>query len=72
MRWAVRFCLNLGLTPDYGQVSFEQFLNALVTHNYRTQLQDRVPVLAEELERTGASSESRRSPTYSPRRHAFN
>ena len=72
MRWAVRFCLNLGLTPDDGQVSFEQLLNALVTHNYRTQLQDRVPVLAEELVRTGASSESRRSPTYSPRRLALN
>ena len=43
MRWAVRFCLNLGLTHDDGLVRFDDVLNALVRHNYSTQLKEEIP-----------------------------
>ena len=43
MRWAVRMCLNLGLEHTGGKIAFEEVLNALVSHNYRTQLHEEVP-----------------------------
>ena len=43
MRWVVRVCLNLGLAHVDGKVGFEDVLNALVSHNYRTQMQEDVP-----------------------------
>ena len=50
VRWAVRFCLNLGLTHENGLVNFEDVLNALVRHNYSSQLQEDIPAAAGEMQ----------------------
>ena len=43
MQWAVRLSLNLGLGHTKGKLSFQEVLNALVNHNYHTQMRDAIP-----------------------------
>ena len=43
MRWAVRMCLNLGLRQDGGYLHFSEVLAALVSHNYKQQMQEGLP-----------------------------
>ena len=50
MRWAVRMCLNLGLEHTGGKIAFEEVLNALVSHNYHTQMDDAPPPGADDFE----------------------
>ena len=43
LQWAVRLSLNLGLGHTKGKLSFQEVLNALVSHNYHTQMKDSIP-----------------------------